>query len=48
MPEDLGRDSSSVGALSRKHQNFLKDIDAIGEQVCLSYDESEMFLYTPY
>ncbi|KAK6756847.1 hypothetical protein RB195_014959 [Necator americanus] len=33
MPEDLGRDSSSVGALSRKHQNFLKDIDAIGEQV---------------
>ncbi|VDL64268.1 unnamed protein product, partial [Nippostrongylus brasiliensis] len=32
MPEDLGRDSSSVGALSRKHQNFLKDIDAIGEQ----------------
>lgn len=33
MPEDLGRDSSSVGALSRKHQNFLKDIDAIGTQV---------------
>lgn len=26
-------DSSSVGALSRKHQNFLKDIDAIGAQV---------------
>lgn len=33
MPEDLGRDSSSVGALSRKHQNFLKDINAIGTQV---------------
>ncbi|GMR59132.1 hypothetical protein PMAYCL1PPCAC_29327 [Pristionchus mayeri] len=33
MPDDLGRDSSSVGALSRKHNNFLKDIDAIGEQV---------------
>ncbi|TKR87947.1 hypothetical protein L596_012272 [Steinernema carpocapsae] len=33
LPEDLGRDSSSVGALSRKHFNFLKDIDAIGEQV---------------
>lgn len=24
IPEDLGRDSSSVGALRRKHQNFLK------------------------
>lgn len=33
MPEDLGRDSSSVNALSRKHQNFLKDIEAIGAQV---------------
>uniref|UniRef100_A0A915D2F1 PH domain-containing protein n=1 Tax=Ditylenchus dipsaci TaxID=166011 RepID=A0A915D2F1_9BILA len=33
MPDELGRDSSSVGALSRKHQNFLKDIDAIGAQV---------------
>ncbi|CAJ0961934.1 unnamed protein product, partial [Mesorhabditis belari] len=33
LPEDLGRDSSSVGALSRKHYNYLKDIDAIGEQV---------------
>uniref|UniRef100_A0A1I8EKU7 Spectrin beta chain n=1 Tax=Wuchereria bancrofti TaxID=6293 RepID=A0A1I8EKU7_WUCBA len=33
IPEDLGRDSSSVGALKRKHQNFLKDIEAIGQQV---------------
>lgn len=33
LPDELGRDSSSVGALSRKHQNFLKDIDAIGAQV---------------
>ncbi|KAK0414269.1 hypothetical protein QR680_007238 [Steinernema hermaphroditum] len=33
LPEDLGRDSSSVGTLSRKHFNFLKDIEAIGEQV---------------
>ncbi|KAL3083302.1 hypothetical protein niasHS_011104 [Heterodera schachtii] len=33
LPEELGRDSSSVGALSRKHQAFLKDIDAIGAQV---------------
>jgi spectrin beta len=33
MPEELGRDSSSVGALSRKHHNFLKDIEAIGTQV---------------
>lgn len=24
LPEELGRDSSSVGALTRKHQNFLK------------------------
>jgi spectrin beta len=24
LPEELGRDSSSVGALARKHQNFLK------------------------
>ncbi|KJH51468.1 spectrin repeat-containing domain protein [Dictyocaulus viviparus] len=43
MPEDLGRDSSSVGALSRKHQNFLKDIDAIGEQVAqIERDASEL------
>ncbi|CAD5231758.1 unnamed protein product [Bursaphelenchus xylophilus] len=33
MPDELGRDSSSVNALSRKHQNFLKDIEAIGAQV---------------
>uniref|UniRef100_A0A914HJH5 Spectrin beta chain n=1 Tax=Globodera rostochiensis TaxID=31243 RepID=A0A914HJH5_GLORO len=33
LPEELGRDSSSVGTLSRKHQAFLKDIDAIGAQV---------------
>ncbi|CAI4222623.1 unnamed protein product [Auanema sp. JU1783] len=33
MPEELGRDSSSVGALARKHANFLTDIEAIGEQV---------------
>lgn len=33
LPEELGRDSSSVGTLSRKHHNFLKDIDAIGAQV---------------
>lgn len=43
MPEDLGRDSSSVGALSRKHQNFLKDIDAIGEQVAqIERDAAEL------
>lgn len=30
IPEDLGRDSSSVGALKRKHQNFLK--------VCFLFD----------
>ncbi|KAI6170719.1 Spectrin beta chain [Aphelenchoides bicaudatus] len=33
MPDELGRDSSSVGALHRKHQNFLKDVAAIGAQV---------------
>uniref|UniRef100_A0AC35TJQ1 Spectrin beta chain n=1 Tax=Rhabditophanes sp. KR3021 TaxID=114890 RepID=A0AC35TJQ1_9BILA len=33
LPDDLGRDSSTVGALSRKHQNFLKDVEAIGESV---------------
>uniref|UniRef100_A0A913HUS6 Spectrin beta chain n=1 Tax=Strongyloides stercoralis TaxID=6248 RepID=A0A913HUS6_STRER len=33
MPDDLGRDSSTVGALTRKHQNFLKDVEAIGESV---------------
>lgn len=33
MPDELGRDSSSTNGLLRKHQNFLKDIDAIGQQV---------------
>ena len=33
MPDELGRDSSTVGTLLRKHNNFLKDIDAIGAQV---------------
>ncbi|KAI6219065.1 Spectrin beta chain [Aphelenchoides besseyi] len=33
MPDELGRDLSSVSALSRKHQNFLKDVEAIGAQV---------------
>ncbi|ULT90413.1 hypothetical protein L3Y34_008629 [Caenorhabditis briggsae] len=43
MPEDLGRDSSSVGALSRKHQNYLKDIAAIGEQVAqIERDAAEL------
>uniref|UniRef100_A0A1I7XLS8 PH domain-containing protein n=1 Tax=Heterorhabditis bacteriophora TaxID=37862 RepID=A0A1I7XLS8_HETBA len=43
MPEDLGRDSSSVGALSRKHHNYLKDIEAIGEQVAqIERDASEL------
>ncbi|CAD6199906.1 unnamed protein product [Caenorhabditis auriculariae] len=43
MPEDLGRDSSSVGALSRKHHNFLKDIAAIGEQVAqIERDAAEL------
>ncbi|VDK74725.1 unnamed protein product [Litomosoides sigmodontis] len=43
IPEDLGRDSSSVGALKRKHQNFLKDIEAIGQQVVqIEYDSLEL------
>ncbi|KAE9552200.1 hypothetical protein FO519_004581 [Halicephalobus sp. NKZ332] len=33
LPDELGRDSSTVGTLLRKHNNFLKDIDAIGAQV---------------
>jgi spectrin beta len=33
MPDELGRDSSTVGALRRKHDNFLKDVAAIGAQV---------------
>uniref|UniRef100_A0A158R574 Spectrin beta chain n=1 Tax=Syphacia muris TaxID=451379 RepID=A0A158R574_9BILA len=43
LPEDLGRDSSSVGALGRKHQNFLKDIEAIGQQVAqIERDAAEL------
>ena len=43
MPEDLGRDSSSVGALSRKHHNYLQDIAAIGEQVAqIEKDAAEL------
>ncbi|KFD59451.1 hypothetical protein M514_28370, partial [Trichuris suis] len=33
MPEDLGRDSSSVSALQRKHQNFLTDLVTLESQV---------------
>uniref|UniRef100_A0A5S6QYZ5 Spectrin beta chain n=1 Tax=Trichuris muris TaxID=70415 RepID=A0A5S6QYZ5_TRIMR len=33
MPEDLGRDSSSVSALQRKHQNFLTDLMSLESQV---------------
>lgn len=47
MPEELGRDSSSVGELSRKHQNFLKDIDAIGTQVQQIEDDAN-FLRDSY
>lgn len=35
IPEDLGRDSSSVGALKRKHQNFLK--------VCFLFDLNYLY-----
>uniref|UniRef100_F1KPP4 Spectrin beta chain n=1 Tax=Ascaris suum TaxID=6253 RepID=F1KPP4_ASCSU len=43
IPEELGRDSSSVGALKRKHQNFLKDIEAIGQQVAqIEKDAAEL------
>ncbi|KRY58051.1 Spectrin beta chain [Trichinella britovi] len=33
MPEDLGRDASSVSALQRKHQNFLTDLLSLESQV---------------
>lgn len=34
VPEDLGRDSSSVGALKRKHQNFVKVCFLLDSYVC--------------
>lgn len=33
IPEDLGRDASSVSKLVRKHQNFLNDLQTIETQV---------------
>jgi spectrin beta len=33
LPEELGRDASSVNALFRNHHNFMKDLDAIETQV---------------
>uniref|UniRef100_A0A7E4USX4 Spectrin beta chain n=1 Tax=Panagrellus redivivus TaxID=6233 RepID=A0A7E4USX4_PANRE len=47
MPDELGRDSSTVGALSRKHHNFLKDIDAIGAQV-KQIEEDAAYLHDSY
>lgn len=33
IPEELGRDASSVSALQRKHQNFLTDLQMLEGQV---------------
>ena len=33
LPEELGRDATSVNSLLRNHQNFMKDLDAIEGQV---------------
>uniref|UniRef100_A0A915ITG0 Spectrin beta chain n=1 Tax=Romanomermis culicivorax TaxID=13658 RepID=A0A915ITG0_ROMCU len=33
VPEDLGRDASSVSALQRKHQNFMTDLQSLESQV---------------
>lgn len=33
MPEELGRDASSVSALQRKHTNFITDLQSLEAQV---------------
>jgi len=40
MSEELGRDSGSVSALLRKHQNFLQDLQGLHAQVQAIQDES--------
>merc|ERR550539_1775637 len=40
MSEELGRDSGSVSALSRKHQNFLQDLQGLQAQVQAIQEES--------
>jgi len=40
MSEELGRDSGSVSALLRKHQNFLQDLQGLQAQVNAIQDES--------
>jgi len=40
MSEELGRDSGSVSALLRKHQNFLQDLQGLQAQVQAIQDES--------
>merc|ERR1712038_1404224 len=40
MSEELGRDSGSVSALLRKHQNFLQDLQGLQAQVHGIQDES--------
>merc|ERR1719225_2358602 len=40
MSEELGRDSGSVSALLRKHQNFLQDLQGLHAQVTAIQEES--------
>merc|ERR1712223_1043315 len=40
MSEELGRDSGSVSALLRKHQNFLQDLQGLQAQVTAIQEES--------
>ena len=40
MSEELGRDSGSVSALLRKHQNFLQDLQGLHAQVQAIQEES--------
>ncbi|VDP23499.1 unnamed protein product [Soboliphyme baturini] len=37
MPEELGRDASSVAKLQRKHQNFLTDLMSLENQLLSAY-----------
>ena len=40
MSDELGRDSGSVSALLRKHQNFLQDLQGLQTQVTAIQEES--------
>eukprot|EP00095_Tigriopus_kingsejongensis_P000631 maker-scaffold275_size226830-snap-gene-1.25 protein:Tk00631 transcript:maker-scaffold275_size226830-snap-gene-1.25-mRNA-1 annotation:"spectrin beta chain" len=40
MPDDLGRDAGGVSSLTRKHQNFVQDLQGLEGQVKAIQDES--------